>query len=320
MPQEENPPEFIGLPESSVGPGRARGTDAPAPSSAVSPSAALTIAACLVLVLCALYFFRRTAAQPELPLAAEGPAPAADVPAAPVQTAPEYSGGAPTDHLTGATGLAQEENIRPPATGLLVAPSSLETITYNGPAPAPEVIAKDTAEDKAGCKAGDMFKCLRLGGRYMSGYGVERDGVRAFGLINRACAGGIAEACTAQGIMQMSGYGTPKDPAAGLALQEKTCASGDMLGCTALGSLYIDGVLVPADIPRGMGYISKACDAKLGVGCLTLGLLFNDGKAVPRDPAQAEYLLGRACELGEKKGCLLQQQLVQKRIEAQNGR
>lgn len=205
---------------------------------------------------------------------------------------------------------AQEEDIVPPRPGLLMAPPpTLANVSYTGPASSPAALTKETSEDRAGCEAGDMFQCLRLGWRYVAGHGVKRDPERGFALINRACAGGIAEACTSQGIMQLSGHGTAKDEASAVALFDKACAAGDMYGCTMQASGYLGENSTPADISRGLGLLGKACDAKLAQACLFLGTIYAEGKLAPRNPAAAGQLLGKACGLNNKNACQLQQQL-----------
>lgn len=264
----------------------------------------------------------KRAGREPLPVGTVPPGGQASPGGAPEQAPPEYGDGAGTEHLAAASGGAREENLVPPAPGLLMPQlPTLKTITYTGPSNAgPAEVAKETAEDRAGCAAGDMFKCLRLGGRYVAAYGVERDAERGFSLINRACAGGIAEACTTQGIMQLSGHGTARDVPAGVALCDKACAAGDMYGCSMLAGIYLEGRHAPADIPRGLGLLRRACAAKLAVSCSLLGMIYAEGKGVPRDPAAAERLLGEACGLNDKNACQLQQQLAQKRAAGEKSR
>ncbi|HBA62098.1 MAG TPA: hypothetical protein DCZ92_15040 [Elusimicrobia bacterium] len=286
---------------------------------------ALILAAFLLLAALALYLLWRSVLQPWLQARNGGPLAGEELAAvsraaqesAPLPVPPDYGAGAPGGHLTPANGTGQEEDLAPPAPGLLMAPVSLNTVSYTGPALAPAALRKEVAEDRAGCKAGDMFKCLRLGGRYLAGHGVERDAGRAFPLINKACAGGIAEACTTQGILQMSGHGTAQDIPAGIALCDKACAAGDMYGCSMLGGLYLEGTYMPADPARAVKLLDTACSAKLGAACMLLGTLYAEGKGgLPPDPAKAEQLLDEACGLNEKNACQLHQQLVQKRTAA----
>ncbi len=214
------------------------------------------------------------------------------------------------ESLTPPTRGLSEEDSAPPLPGLLMPPPpTLDNVSYTGPSQNSAELAKETSGDRADCKTGDMFKCLRLGWRYNTGYGVKKNIVRGFTLINKACAGGVAEACTSQGILQSTGHGTAKNESAAVALFDKACAAGDMYGCTMLGSNYIDGAYVPQDISRGLGLFAKACDAKLAQACSLLGTIYAEGKLAPRDTAAADLLLGKACGLQNKNACQLQQQL-----------
>lgn len=306
------------------------GYTAPPAGAAATPSFNFTytkvlgFAAGLLLVLYVLW----PAVQPLWTSARRGPLdggeaqPVSQAPegAAPERIAPGSAVAVQTESLTPPAGGLREEDIAPPLPGLLMAPPpTLENVAYTGPAQSPAELAKETSGDRAGCKTGDMLKCLRLGWRYTVGYGVKKNGEHGFSLINRACAGGVAEACTSQGIMQSTGHGTAKNESAAAALFDKACAAGDMYGCTMLAGNYIDGAYVPQDIPRGLGLFAKACDAKLGQACSFLGMIYAEGKLAPRDDAQAELLLGKACGLNNKNACQLQQQL-QARAAAEKNR
>jgi len=286
-----------------------------APPSVFSPVKVLGFAAGLLLVLYALWPASRSPRPGgETRTVSQAPAGGAETvisgEAAPERIAPGSASGVQTENLTPPSGGLREEDDAPPLPGLLIPPPpTLETLSYTGPAQSPALIAKETSKDRADCKRGDMLKCMRLGMRYIAGRGVKKDAERGFSLINKACAGGVAEACTSQGIMQLTGYGTDQDAPAALALFDKACGAGDMYGCSMLGSNYIDGTYVKADIPRGLGLFAKACDAKLAKACYFLGLIYAEGKLVPRDAAQADLLLGKACGLNDKNSCQLQQQL-----------
>ncbi|MCX5793574.1 MAG: hypothetical protein NTY45_15345 [Elusimicrobia bacterium] len=318
MPNEDNNPEYGAPPPAGGSLTEPRGA---APRAAPG----LRLAVCLLLGAAALYLFRPAGLPPgtaavRVPPPGEGSAPGVQVPpGAPERAAPLAAGGIQAESLTPPRGVPPEENFAPPAAGLLVPlrpfdPGALlekPAETYQLAA-----LAKETAEDRAGCKAGDMFKCLRLGGRYYAGHGVAKDDERAFSLINKACAGGVAEACTTQGFMQTLGHGTAQDVPAGIALYEKACSAGDMFGCSLLGSVYLEGRFAPADPPRAVGLFRKACGAKVAVACSVLGMLYSEGRGVPRDPAEAERLLGIACELNDKNSCQLREQLVNSRAAA----
>lgn len=227
--QNERDPGYTALPADDrlAAPGAApRAVTAP-PFNFTSPKA-LGSAAGLLLVLYVLW----PAVQPlwspsrraQLP-PGETPASQAAAGAAPEPLAPGSAAAVPESLTPPAAGL-QEEDIAPPRPGLLMAPPpTLANVAYTGPAQNPAAIIEETAEDSAGCEAADMFKCLRLGWRYVAGHGVGKDAERGFSLINRACAGGVAEACTSQGLMQFSGYGTAQDAPAAVALFDKACAA-----------------------------------------------------------------------------------------------
>jgi len=323
--QNERNPGYTAPPADADLLNAARSANAPAVRSPLfnfTPAKALVFAAGLLLALYAFW----PALQPlwtarRDPLPGDEPRPAGQAQeggaagevsgeTAPERPAPGAAAAVQAESLIQPTGGLPEEGGAPPLPGLLLPPGpTLENLSYTGPAESPAEVAKETSGDKAACKTGDMFKCLRLGLRYDTGYGVKKDIERGFTLINKACAGGVAEACTTQGIMQLSGHGTAKNEGAAVALFAKACAAGDMYGCSMLGSNYIDGGNVPQDIPRGLGLFAKACDAKLAKACAFLGMVYAEGKIAPRDPAQAGLLLGKACELNDKDACQLQQQL-----------
>lgn len=322
MQNEERNPEYIASP--GADPRAIPGSR----SNNLYPAAALRFAAGLLLAAIALALLWQAGLLP-VTRVGRGPLPGGDVTpggqasaAGLPERAPSGSAaGVQAESLTPPGGSAREESLAPPAPGLLMPPpATLDTVSYTGNPLSPGELAKETAEDKAGCEAGDMFKCLRLGGRYVAAHGVERDAERGFSFINKACAGGIAEACTTQGIMQLSGHGTAQDVPAGIALCDKACGAGDMFGCSMLAGIYLEGKYAPADIPRALGLLRKACDAKLAVSCSLLGMIYAEGKGVPRDPAMAERLLGEACGLNDKNACQLQQQLAQVRAAAKKSR
>ena len=266
-------------------------------------------------LLLALYAFW-PALQPLWAPARRGTPPAGETPpvsqaeAAPERTAPEASAGVPVESVIPPGGGVREESSAPPLPGLLMAPPpSLAELKYTGHQKDPAELAKDTAGSRVDCGKGDMFECLRLGWQYNTGYGVKKDIERGFSLINKACAGGVAEACTSQGIMQMSGHGTAQDETAAFALFDKACAAGDMYGCTMLASRYLGDESTPAEISRGLGLLGKACDAKVAVACSFLGTIYAEGRLAPRNAAEADRLLGKACGLQNKIACQLHQQL-----------
>ena len=94
----------------------------PAPRS--SPKTiVLSLTAVLLLAVLAVYLLWRAWLTPGTP-AGRGPLPEevplvrqASAGGAPELAAPEYGGGAPTEHLTPASGLAREENLTPPSPG-----------------------------------------------------------------------------------------------------------------------------------------------------------------------------------------------------------
>jgi TPR repeat protein len=310
--QNESSPEYTAPP---AGPGPLR---PPASKSNFSPASMLGFAAALLLALYAFW----PALQPLWSPARRAPLPGGETrpvsQASGVQgrvggeAAPERSvpAAVQAESLTQPGGVPREEDAAPPLPGLLTAPPpTLDNVSYTGPATSPDALAKETSEDRAGCKTGDMLKCLRMGMRYIAGHGVERNAERGFALINKACAGGVAEACTSQGIMQLTGHGTAQDETAAFALFDKACGAGDMYGCTMLASGYLGDKSTPADISRGLGLLGKACDAKLAQACSLLGTIYAEGKLAPRDAAAADRLLGKACGLQNKNACQLQQQL-----------
>jgi hypothetical protein len=289
-----------------------------APPSKFLSAKALVFAAGLLLVLYVLWpavqpLWTRVRRSP-LPGGETRPAGQASAGGGSGETVPERAAPAAVqaESLTLPGGGLREEDGAPPRPGLLMPPApTLANVAYAGPAPGADALARETSGDRSACESGDMFKCLRMGMRYVAGHGAERNAERGFALINKACAGGIAEACTTQGIMQMSGHGTARDEAAAFELFEKACAAGDMYGCTMQASGYLGDKNTPAEISLGLGLLVKACDAKLPQACSYLGTIYAEGKLAKRDPAAADRLLGRACDLGDKNACQLRQQLLE---------
>ncbi|OGS10800.1 MAG: hypothetical protein A2234_02360 [Elusimicrobia bacterium RIFOXYA2_FULL_58_8] len=314
MQNEESDPRYTVPPD---GPDRL--TAPPGADSRTAATFNLTaipapfLAAGLLLVTIVLYLFWPAARPPETAVSSQASSNSQPKPPAPV-SGDELQPGNLTPPVVG----LMEESLAPPLPGLLMPQLTLESVSYTGPDPGAEALDKETEEDRAGCNTGDMLKCMRLGGRYFAGHGVERNPERAFPLINKACAGGIAEACTMQGVMQTSGYGTALNIPAGIKLYHKTCGAGDMMGCTMLGITYLDGKYVPQDVPRGLELIQKACYARIAAACSALGMLYAKGNGVPLDTAEAERLLNLACGLNEKNACQLYRQQVQLRLAAEN--
>lgn len=315
--QNEKNPGYTPPPAAADLPPAPRGADAgAAPSSLFNSTFAKAsgFAAGLLLVLYVLW----PLIQPLWAPARRGPLPGDETtPVSQAEAAPEriaHVAAAPVqaENLTPPTGGFHEEDIVPPLPGLLL-PRVLSSqgFSYGGSRKKPAELAKDTAESRADCKEGDMFECLRLGWQYNMGYGVKKDLKRGFSLINKACAGGIAEACTSQGIMQLSGFGTARDETAAYALFDKACGASDMYGCTMLASRDLGDENTPAEISRGLGLLKRACDASLPLACYFLGTIHAEGKVVPRDAAEADRLLGKACDLNNKDACQLLQQLRQ---------
>ena len=92
---------------------------------------------------------------------------------------------------------------------------------------------------------------------------MAKDEVRAIGLWQQACTGGVASACTSLGIHFNLGWGVAKDQVRAASLYQQACTGGHALGCADLGDLYRDGQGVTKDTARALQLYRQALTLKL---------------------------------------------------------
>lgn len=200
------------------------------------------------------------------------------------------------------------------------------------------------------CDANVGRACVALSTAYESGFGVERDGVKAATIAREACEGGEHRACILYARAMLFGdHNVAKDPSrardlavracsekvaagctlAGLAYStvlndvveaqkwlDQGCEQGDGPGCAALAVHYFRGGL-PGDaqgvgrLPqRGVELAMRACDLDAAIGCSLLAKALANGEGVPQDLRRASELATKACGDADAAGCSIAAQLA----------
>lgn len=118
------------------------------------------------------------------------------------------------------------------------------------------------------CDAGSSDRCRRMGVSYEFGKtGVERDGVEATRLYEKACGMKNSEGCLSAGRMYEFHHGVDKDDA------------------------------------KAVAFYGRSCDMDNPVGCANLAVMLQNGRGAARDDARAAELFDRACTRGSGLAC-----------------
>ena len=100
------------------------------------------------------------------------------------------------------------------------------------PQPAPSTPSKASVS-RSSTSCSTPLSCEKLGIRYITGDGVQADGVRAARYLERACSGGRASACnTAAFIYANAEEGAPQDYTKAMRYWQQACRLGDASGCS----------------------------------------------------------------------------------------
>lgn len=146
--------------------------------------------------------------------------------------------------------------------------------------------AADAAE--AGCLAGDLAACTRLGLAYRFGRGRPIVRPLAEVLLRRACTGGEQAGCS--GLAEM--LRTRKrddDISEANALDRAACVSGVAASCLALSDAIRDGTASEAEQGETLALFARACSLGASEGC----------PSPPPDPRALE----RGCKGGDGEAC-----------------
>jgi TPR repeat protein len=122
-----------------------------------------------------------------------------------------------------------------------------------------------------------------------------------------SCDEGNAAACTRLGVRYNTGQGVEKDVATAAEFYEKGCNGGDAQGCNNLGSLHEFGLIgIGPDPVRAAGLYRRACDRGDAQGCGNLGIVSLDD---PGRRDEAIRLLREGCSKGASRPCRKLQEL-----------
>jgi len=110
-------------------------------------------------------------------------------------------------------------------------------------------------------EAGDAEKMLRLGNRYRTGGGVQKDFTEAMRWYRKAADAGQKDALLYLGIGYYNGYGVDKDVAEALRWYRKADDAGNANAMGSLGYAYFKGEGVAQDPAEAERWYRKAADA-----------------------------------------------------------
>ena len=107
------------------------------------------------------------------------------------------------------------------------------------------------------CDLGDMRSCQKLGHRYTTGVGAEKDRETAFYLSNKACEGNDGEGCADMGRLYLpfprnQEEGPQYDPAKAAEYYRKACDLKSGRGCSLLADKHETGVGVEKDLDKAL--------------------------------------------------------------------
>ena len=186
--------------------------------------------------------------------------------------------------------------------------------TKPGPTTVPVKSGERQTDDElqAACARKHAESCIDLGARYAQGDGVDVDQPRAAKLFEQACTLGDQDGCAwfAMGIAQGVAQG---DVVKAYAMLESACAKAVLKGCRGVGYLKYEGRGTAKDIPGATAVLAKACAANDGTSCGILAVLYlNEVK----DTDKARDVAKRGCELDASFACFVAAALTSETVES----
>jgi TPR repeat protein len=152
------------------------------------------------------------------------------------------------------------------------------------------------------CAGGLADGCVRLAQAVREGRGGPADPMRALELLERACAIDATAGCTALAETLRTAHGPARDPRRALALLEGACTAGHGPACRPAGSMRYQSEAGPPNAQRALELFERGCRAGDADSCYVLGLnLAAPGPA--QDRARARVLFRAACLGGSRPGC-----------------
>ncbi len=154
---------------------------------------------------------------------------------------------------------------------------------------------------RAGCMAGDLSQCVKLGDMYAAGNTVAKDPGRAAEMYERACEGGVASVCNTLGLI----YDRTDTPLGGqqrvMELFQKACEGNSLEGCINLGQVLAER----EDYPGAAMMFEKACAGGAPLGCYHLAVAYEKGEGVKADLPKAVDLYEQACTGSHVESCVV---------------
>jgi uncharacterized protein len=161
----------------------------------------------------------------------------------------------------------------------------------------------------AGCEAGVVEACVKVGLLRVEGRHVEPDAQRALrDLVSGCPEDGTRhpEACHAVGRLYEDGFGIERDRSVAARYYRYACQGGHTQSCYRQGEAVrsLQRASQTDELLRWalQGYV-KACDAGISEACLPAAELFASGPVALRDEGEARGRFDSLCEGGEARAC-----------------
>ena len=140
----------------------------------------------------------------------------------------------------------------------------------------------------------DAASLRELGTRYREGNGVDKDPVKAVGLLAEASELGDAQAASSVGYMLMVGEGVPADASAAEVHLRRAAEAGNTVAMCNLG------VLLSGTVPdESISWFGRAAEAGSLRALKNLATAYSTGSGVPLDKAVASEYYRKAADLGD---------------------
>ena len=140
------------------------------------------------------------------------------------------------------------------------------------------------------CDAGNSGDCVELALLLQDGYGVERDEVLAFSMLEQACAKENLTGCYHQALAYRVGIGTPVHLEKALGILERSCSSGQKDACFDLANMVLE-----SEPYRAVQLLEQSCAVAHAQACDTLGSILRFGVGVGRDETKAAEMYEKGC-------------------------
>ncbi|MFT3700541.1 MAG: hypothetical protein QM831_45780 [Kofleriaceae bacterium] len=150
------------------------------------------------------------------------------------------------------------------------------------------------------CDHGDVRACVLFAEELLKS-DVPGEHVKAFALLDDACAAGSTSGCRRMAhLYESQSAGLPAQGSAN-AYWEKACRLSDADACMTFATALDHDRTEPVKVAD---FYLRACDGGNAESCIALGLMYQNGRGVPRDGLHAALFYKRACEASNGNACL----------------